>query len=139
MSGPFDGSGSSAFRRISAARRCRRSSIRGVPPLAVRSKRPKPAGGTPSPRPASGGSRQGRWQPTGVISRWSNSKIAGVLAVAMVVTLGLGAVFGDVALNALIGGINHINPFCTSCTRPSGGAVGDLNVLIIGSDSRAPG
>jgi LCP family protein required for cell wall assembly len=80
-----------------------------------------------------------RWQPTGVISRWSNGKIAGVLAVAMVATLGLGGAFGAAALNALIGSINHINPFCTSssCHRPSGGAFGDLNILVVGSDSRA--
>jgi LCP family protein required for cell wall assembly len=147
MTGPFDGSGSSGSgherRQLPPELDPRRSAPRRG------SRRPQPAasrsgggsggsgGGPTSPRPPSGSGRQGRWQPTGVITRWSNGKIAGVLAVTMVVTLGLGAVFGDVALNALIGGIKHINPFCNSCDRPTGGAAGDLNILVVGSDSRA--
>jgi LCP family protein required for cell wall assembly len=127
MTGPYDGSGSSGNQH----------ERRQLPPE-LDPRRPATRRGSSSrSKPATAAKR--RWHPTGVISRWSNGKIAAVLAGTLVVTLGLGAVFGEMALNALIGGINHINPFCTSsdCHRPPGGAFGDLNILVVGSDSRA--
>jgi LCP family protein required for cell wall assembly len=127
MTGPYDGGGSSGNEH----------ERRQLPPE-LDPRRPATRRGSSSrSRPVTAAKR--RWHPTGVISRWSNGKIAAVLAGTLVVVLGLGGFFGDMVVNALIGGINHINPFCTSsdCHRPPGGAFGDLNVLVVGSDSRA--
>jgi LCP family protein required for cell wall assembly len=88
-----------------------------------------------APTPARPGQRQ--WQPSGVLTRWSGRKITAVLAAAMAGTLALGGLFGVAAYSYLTGHITTINPFCHSCKRPAGGAVGDLNILVVGSDSRA--
>jgi LCP family protein required for cell wall assembly len=60
-----------------------------------------------------------------------------VLAAALAGTLALGGVFGAAAFSYLTDRLHQINPFCTACHRPSGGAFGDLNILVVGSDSRA--
>ena len=49
----------------------------------------------------------------------------------------LSAATGWALFEHLVNGINRINPWCTSCNRPDGGVAGDLNILIVGSDSRA--
>jgi LCP family protein required for cell wall assembly len=144
MTGPYDGSGSSGDgheRRqlppeLDPRRPAPRRGMRGRPKPPQQAQRSRPTGSAAPGAVLAGGAR---WQPTGVISRWSNAMIASVLAISLVASVGLGALFGDMALNALIGGINHINPFCTSsdCHRPAGGAFGDLNILVVGSDSRA--
>ncbi len=54
---------------------------------------------------------------------------------ALVIAGVLGA--GWLTIASILDRIKHINPFCTSCHRPSGGAIGDLNILLVGSDSRA--
>jgi LCP family protein required for cell wall assembly len=59
--------------------------------------------------------------------------VAGAMAIVLTASFGVAALTGLSILNS----INKINPFCTNCHRPSGGAVGDLNILIVGSDSRA--
>jgi LCP family protein required for cell wall assembly len=133
MTGPYDGSGSSGNRH---ERRQLPPELDPRRPASRRGPKSRPGPTSAAPSSAAGPAKR-RWHPTGAITRWSNGKIASVLAVTLVATLGLGAVFGDMALNALIGGINHINPFCNSCDRPPGGAFGDLNVLVVGSDSRA--
>ncbi|HVV77778.1 MAG TPA: LCP family protein [Mycobacteriales bacterium] len=77
-----------------------------------------------------------RWGP-GWLRRWTRrrlvSTVAGGMALVLVAVLGV----GWLTISSILGSINRINPFCTSCHRPSGGAVGDLNILIVGSDSRA--
>lgn len=55
------------------------------------------------------------------------------MAVVLVAIVGL----GWFAVSSILDNIKHINPFCHSCSRPSAGASGDLNILIVGSDSRA--
>jgi LCP family protein required for cell wall assembly len=55
------------------------------------------------------------------------------MAVVIVATLGV----GYLTVSSILGNIHHINPFCHSCSRPPAGASGDLNILIVGSDSRA--
>jgi LCP family protein required for cell wall assembly len=55
------------------------------------------------------------------------------MAVLLVVVVG----GGWLTISSILGNIKHINPFCHSCDRPGGGAIGDLNILIVGSDSRA--
>jgi LCP family protein required for cell wall assembly len=79
-----------------------------------------PPGGTP-PRPRR--SRRRR------ILTWLAGGVAAVVL--------LSSLTGWAMLEHLVNGIRHINPFCHSCSRPSGGVKGDLNILIVGSDSRA--
>jgi LCP family protein required for cell wall assembly len=55
----------------------------------------------------------------------------------MAVVLVVGVAFAAITGLSILHSINKINPFCNSCHRPGGGAVGDLNILIVGSDSRA--
>jgi LCP family protein required for cell wall assembly len=55
------------------------------------------------------------------------------MALVLVTVVGI----GYFAVSSILDKINHINPFCHSCSRPGGGASGDLNILIVGSDSRA--
>lgn len=77
-----------------------------------------------------------RWGP-GWLRRWTRRRllatIAGSMALVLAGTIGV----GWVTVASILDRIKHINPFCTSCNRPSGGAVGDLNILLVGSDSRA--
>ncbi|HEU5035314.1 MAG TPA: LCP family protein [Mycobacteriales bacterium] len=49
----------------------------------------------------------------------------------------LGAATGWALFEHLLNGIHRIGVFCSHCDRPSGGVQGDLNILIVGSDSRA--
>jgi LCP family protein required for cell wall assembly len=71
------------------------------------------------------------------LRRWTRrrllSTIAGAMALVLVGTIGV----GWITVASILDRIKHINPFCHSCSRPSGGAVGDLNILLVGSDSRA--
>src|SRR3954468_2774360 len=60
--------------------------------------------------------------------------IAGGLAAALLV----GTVTGVLTIDHILSGIKKINPFCTDpCGRPGGGVKGDLNILVVGSDSRS--
>src|SRR4051795_8225784 len=63
------------------------------------------------------------------IAAWIAGGLAGVLV--------LGAVTGVLAVDSLLAKIRKANVFCHNCDRPSGGVVGDLNILVVGSDSRA--
>jgi LCP family protein required for cell wall assembly len=63
------------------------------------------------------------------IAAWIAGGLAGVLVV--------GAVSGLIAIDTLLAKIRHASVFCTDCDRPPGGVVGDLNILVVGSDSRA--
>jgi LCP family protein required for cell wall assembly len=68
----------------------------------------------------------------------SKKRIAAWIAGGLAVVLALGAVTGIVTLDHIISGIKKINPFCNDpCGRPGGGVKGDLNILIVGSDSRS--
>ncbi|HVS69540.1 MAG TPA: LCP family protein [Mycobacteriales bacterium] len=90
--------------------------------------------GPGSPVPPGGEYR--RWGP-GWLRRWTRrrllSTVAGGMALVLLATVGV----GWLTVSSILGSIKHINPFCHSCDRPGGGAVGDLNILIVGSDSRA--
>jgi LCP family protein required for cell wall assembly len=59
--------------------------------------------------------------------------IAGGLAALLVV----GGVTSWAAISHFLGNIKKIDVFCHGCNRPSGGVEGDLNILLVGSDSRA--
>lgn len=67
----------------------------------------------------------------------SKKRIAAWIAGGLAGLLVIGAVTGIVAIDSILAKIRHTNPFCNHCTRPSGGVVGDLNILVVGSDSRA--
>jgi LCP family protein required for cell wall assembly len=70
--------------------------------------------------------------------RRSRKRIAAWIAGGLAAVLVLGAVTGLVTIDHIISGIKKINPFCTDpCDRPGGGVKGDLNILIVGSDSRS--
>jgi LCP family protein required for cell wall assembly len=73
----------------------------------------------------------------GRLRGWSRRKLLATAAGGVVVLLFVTTAFGAAAFTFITGHIKQINPFCHSCSRPSGGAVGDLNILIVGSDSRA--
>jgi LCP family protein required for cell wall assembly len=53
------------------------------------------------------------------------------MAIVLLATIGI----GWITLSSILGNINRINPFPHG-DRPGGGAVGDLNILVVGSDSR---
>ncbi|WP_436790993.1 LCP family protein [Yinghuangia sp. YIM S10712] len=74
-------------------------------------------GRTPSPAP-----RQRRW----------GLALTGFLAVAILLTSGVGWAW----IKYMDGKLHRINPFSTSGNRPDTGAEGDLNFLIVGTDSR---
>jgi LCP family protein required for cell wall assembly len=70
--------------------------------------------------------------------RPSRKRIAAWIAAGLAGVLLLGAVTGVVTVDHILSGIKKINPFCTDpCGRPGGGVKGDLNILIVGSDSRS--
>ncbi len=93
---------------------------RGRPPRAN-----APAEGTPPPAA----------QPS---SRRSRKRVLAWVAGGLAAVLALGGVTGVVAFDRIIAGIKKINPFCDDpCGRPGGGVKGDLNILIVGSDSRS--
>ena len=81
-----------------------------------------------SPKPAEPGGPQRPRRSRKRIAAW----IAGGLAVVLVI----GAVTSWAAISHFLGNIKKIDVFCHNCTRPSGGAEGDLNILLVGSDSR---
>jgi LCP family protein required for cell wall assembly len=62
------------------------------------------------------------------ILAWTAGSIAGLVLVS--------SVTGWAMLDHLLSSIRHISVFCTNCNRPGGGVKGDLNILIVGSDSR---
>jgi LCP family protein required for cell wall assembly len=59
--------------------------------------------------------------------------VAGSLAALMII----GAVTSWAAISHFLGNITKIDVFCKDCSRPGGGVEGDLNILLVGSDSRA--
>jgi LCP family protein required for cell wall assembly len=71
------------------------------------------------------------------LRRWTRRRLLATTAGAMAVVVFAAVGVGWFAVSSILGKINHINPFCSSCDRPSGGASGDLNILLVGSDSRA--
>ncbi|HVT20529.1 MAG TPA: LCP family protein [Mycobacteriales bacterium] len=92
-------------------------------------------GTTPAARVSAEGEYR-RWGPRW-LRRWSRRRLVSTVAGAMALVLVAVVAIGWITLSSILGGINRINPFCDSCHRPGGGAVGDLNILIVGSDSRA--
>ena len=74
--------------------------------------------------------------PTGKRKR-SKKRIAAWIAGGLAAVLVIGAVSGVIAIDSILSKIRHADVFCHNCNRPSGGVVGDLNILVVGSDSRA--
>jgi LCP family protein required for cell wall assembly len=66
----------------------------------------------------------------------SKKRIAAWIAGGLACVLVIAAVSGVIAIDSLLAKIRHANVFCNHCSRPSGGVVGDLNILVVGSDSR---
>lgn len=75
--------------------------------------------------------------PTGGKRKRSKKRIAAWIAGGLAGVLVIGAVTGLIAIDRILAKIRHANVFCNNCDRPSGGVVGDLNILVVGSDSRA--
>jgi len=70
--------------------------------------------------------------------RWSRKRILAWVAGGLAAVLLIGTVSGVLTLDHILSSIKKINPFCTDpCGRPGGGVKGDLNILIVGSDSRS--
>ena len=84
---------------------------------------PRPGAPTRPVRPKSKKSRGKR------ILAWTAGIVAGLVLISSVTSWAF--------LQHLLNSMNRINPFCTSCDRPSGGVKGDLNILLVGSDSRS--
>jgi LCP family protein required for cell wall assembly len=99
------------------------------PELNPRGRRAPSSGGgsaaTPPSAPPTRGGRRSRKR----ILAW----VAGSLAAVLLI----GAVTSWAAINHFLGNIRKIDVFCHGCNRPSGGVEGDLNILLVGSDSRA--
>jgi len=81
------------------------------------------------------GPRRDGVAPTGKRKR-SKKRIAAWIAGSLAGILVVGAVTGLIAIDSILSKIRHASVFCNDCDRPSGGVVGDLNILVVGSDSR---
>ncbi|HET6817298.1 MAG TPA: LCP family protein [Mycobacteriales bacterium] len=110
-------------------------------PSADQPRQPLPPHLDPRRGRAGGAARPGGDQPAGPRPprrRRSRKRIAAWVAGSLAAVLLLGTITGVVTLDHIISGIKKINPFCTDpCGRPGGGVKGDLNILIVGSDSRS--
>src|SRR5438094_425993 len=91
---------------------------------------PRGPGGSPATGPQPRAKRPHRKRR---LAAWVAGSLAAVVAI--------GGVTGWIAIDALLGKIKKvvINPCYsgTKCSRPTGGVIGDLNILVVGSDSRA--
>lgn len=67
----------------------------------------------------------------------SKKRIVAWIAGGLACVLVIGAVTGVIAVDRILSKIRHADVFCHGCNRPSGGVVGDLNILVVGSDSRS--
>ncbi|HET7310029.1 MAG TPA: LCP family protein [Mycobacteriales bacterium] len=110
-------------------------------PSADQPRQPLPPHLDPRRGRAGGPARPGADQPaapTPPRRRRSRKRIAAWIAGSLAAVLLLGTITGVATLDHIISGIKKINPFCTDpCGRPGGGVKGDLNILIVGSDSRS--
>jgi LCP family protein required for cell wall assembly len=96
-----------------------------------------PSAGPPAP---GGPTPPGATPPPTARKRRSKKRIAAWVAGGLAVVLAIGAVTSWAAVEHLLGNIKRIpGIFCTGggCNRPSPGVSGDLNILLVGSDSRA--
>jgi LCP family protein required for cell wall assembly len=75
-------------------------------------------------------------EPAGSRRKRSKKRIAAWIAGSLAAVVLIGAVTGWIAVDRLLAKIHHISVFCHNCDRPSGGVIGDLNILVVGSDSR---
>src|SRR3954465_1775333 len=67
----------------------------------------------------------------------SRKRVAAWIAGSLAALLVIGGVTSWAAISHFLGNIKKINVFSGLTHRPSGGVQGDLNVLLVGSDSRA--
>jgi LCP family protein required for cell wall assembly len=84
---------------------------------------PRPGAPARSPGPTSGKSRRKK------ILTWAAAIVAGVVLVTSVTSWAF--------LQHLLNSITHTNVFGGLADRPGGGVKGDLNILLVGSDSRS--
>ncbi|HWC34829.1 MAG TPA: LCP family protein [Mycobacteriales bacterium] len=127
MTEPPDGqAGSSGGRRPLPPELDPRRPVNRKPPKSPRASTP----------PAGTDGEHRRWGPLW-LRRWTRRRLIGTVAAGMALVLVATVGIGWITVSSILGSINKINPFCHSCQRPGGGAVGDLNILIVGSDSRA--
>ena len=116
MTGPHDGPPAGEWPELPAE-------------LNPRGRRPQRQPGRPG---ASGGSR-----PPGSRPRRSRKRILGWIAGSLAALVLIAGVTSWAALSHFLGNITKINVFEGLKNRPSGGVQGDLNILLVGSDSRA--
>ena len=84
---------------------------------------PRPGAPVKTPRPASAKSRRKK------ILTWAAAIVAGVVLVTSVTSWAF--------LQHLLNSITHTDVFGGLTDRPGGGVKGDLNILLVGSDSRS--
>jgi len=87
---------------------------------------------TPGPRAAGGDSTP----PAGKKKR-SRKRVLAWIAGSLAAVLLIGGVTSWAAISHFLGNITKINVFGGLTNRPGGGVQGDLNILLVGSDSRA--
>jgi LCP family protein required for cell wall assembly len=108
------------------------------PELNPRGRKPAAAGATG--RPAGAGAPGGSGQPGAPAPakrRRSRKRIFAWVAGSLAVLLVVGGVTSWAAISHFLGNISRVNVFAGLTHRPSGGVSGDLNILLVGSDSRA--
>jgi LCP family protein required for cell wall assembly len=86
-------------------------------------------GPTPAGAPGAPGAPKRRRRSRKRILAW----VAGSLAAVLVI----GGVTSWAAISHFLGNISKVNVFAGLTHRPNGGVEGDLNILLVGSDSRA--
>jgi len=75
--------------------------------------------------------------PAGAKPRRSRKRTLAWIAGSLAAVLVIGGVTSWAAISHFLGNITKINVFAGLTHRPSGGVQGDLNILLVGSDSRA--
>jgi LCP family protein required for cell wall assembly len=98
---------------------------------------PRGRNSTPAGAGKSGAAPGAPGQPGTPKPRRSRKRVLAWVAGSLAVLLLVGGVTSWAAISHFLGNIKKINVFAGLTHRPSGGVQGDLNVLLVGSDSRA--
>jgi LCP family protein required for cell wall assembly len=103
------------------------------PELNPRGRSPRGGGAKESP----GGTGSPPPPPTPARRRRSRKRVAAWVAGSLAAVLLIGGVTSWAAISHFLGNITKIDVFKGLSHRPGGGVEGDLNILLVGSDSRA--